>query len=74
MMTCEERLEMYRRYPQALTEEVSRVVTPLKDDRDRILHNSALTRFITLCDTDKKMQHLWRGMAQAVLDAANMKE
>ena len=70
-MIRHERLEMYQRYPRELTEEVARVVRPLVTEQDRILHNSALSRFVTFFDTDDKMQRLWRHMAQAVLDVAN---
>ena len=66
-----ERLEMYQRYPDELAEEIGRVVRLLPADEDRIIHNSALGRFLSLFHGDEEIRRLWRHMAQAVLDVAN---
>lgn len=69
-LTAQRRLQMYHQYPEALTEEVGRVMQLLADDEDRIKHNAALTRIIELIDTSQKRQAMWRRVARAILDAA----
>lgn len=73
LITRDQLIEMYQRYPGALAEEVGRVLRPLAGDKERIEHNAALSRFITLFPTAEAEQKLWENLARTITETA-MKE
>lgn len=70
LISREQLIEMYQRYPGALAEEVARVLSLLAGEKERIEHNAALSRFIVLFETEEAERHLWMNVARVIIETA----
>ena len=70
IITRNKALEMYAAFPEALEAEVARLLRPLASDEDRVKHNAALSRFITLFETEESERLLWTNVARAIIATA----
>lgn len=71
MLTDNQRLSMYRQFPEALAEEVACVFRPLENDEQRIRHNAALERFFGLIPTGTAEKMVYKNVARAIIASAN---
>jgi len=63
-------VEMYAAYPDALEDEVARVLADLRTDDDRARHNAALTKIKRMLPTATGQRLLWKTVAKAIVNAA----
>jgi len=69
LMTRNDVLDMYQKFPGALAEEVALVLTELENDEQRIMHNVAVAKIARLIRTEQGQRNLWSNVANAIINS-----